>query len=119
MPRLTPARLCAAWWTLRAIRSARRLTTEGQLLRGTLPPPPSLGDDARWAVVGTLARRHTTCLVRSLVLQAWDADHGRPRDLIIGVTRPDESFGAHAWLDGDTGHGTTFTELTRRPAPSR
>jgi len=94
-----------------------------------------------------LRRRGESCLVRAVVLQAWEAAHGRRRDLIVGVTDP-AGFRAHAWLEGDPLHadagldpsrlglGETaeavdagdshggppdrrqFHELLRRPAPS-
>ena len=32
-----------------------------------------------------------TCLVRSAMLQRWDADHGVDRPLVIGVAREDRS----------------------------
>jgi hypothetical protein len=38
-------------------------------------------------------------LVNAIVLQAWEAAHGRRRDLVIGTTGP-EGFRAHAWLEG-------------------
>jgi hypothetical protein len=41
-----------------------------------------------------------TCLVNSIVVQAWEAAHGRRRDLVIGITGLD-GFRAHAWLEGD------------------
>lgn len=49
---------------------------------------------------GALRRWHETCLVNAIVLQAWEAAHGRRRDLVVGVTGPD-GFHAHAWLQGD------------------
>jgi hypothetical protein len=48
-----------------------------------------------------LRRTQETCLVNSIVLQAWEAAHGRRRDLVVGITGPDR-FRAHAWLEGDT-----------------
>jgi hypothetical protein len=45
------------------------------------------------------------------VLQAWDAAHGRSRDLVIGITGPD-GFRAHAWLDGDPTPAADEAELT-------
>lgn len=63
--------------------------------------------------------RSEKCLVRSLVLQAWDVAHGRPRDLLIGVTAPGAEFRAHAWLDGDCPSASAgFEEITRRPPPT-
>jgi hypothetical protein len=47
-----------------------------------------------------LWRMRESCLVNAIVVQAWDSAHGRRRDLVVGVTRPD-GFRAHAWLDGD------------------
>ena len=61
---------------------------------------------------------NATCLERATVLQAWDAAHDRPRELIIGVTSPRKGFRAHAWLEGDPPcHEEGFTELLRRPPP--
>ncbi len=93
-----------------------------------------------------LRRRGESCLVKAIVLQAWQAAHGRRRDLIVGVTDP-AGFEAHAWLEGDPRHTDAgvdtsqlglvgraealdagddhappdrrpFHELLRRPAPS-
>ena len=50
-----------------------------------------------------LRRRGESCLVRAIVRQAWEAAHGRRRDLIVGVTDP-AGFRAHAWLEGDPLH---------------
>lgn len=49
---------------------------------------------------GGLRRRRESCLVNAIVLQAWEAAHGRTRDLVIGTTGPN-GFRAHAWLEGD------------------
>jgi hypothetical protein len=51
-------------------------------------------------VRGGLRRFGESCLVNAIVLQAWEAAHGRRRDLVVGITRPD-GFRAHAWLQGD------------------
>jgi hypothetical protein len=70
-------------------------------------------------VRAVLRRRGESCLVRSIVLQAWYAAHGEPRDLIVGVTEPGGGFAAHAWLEGEAPHGSEpFDELLRRPAIS-
>jgi hypothetical protein len=64
-----------------------------------------------------LRRGGYTCLVRAAVRQAWEAAHGCPRDLIIGVNSPTDDFQAHAWLEGDLPDGTgEFRELLRRSA---
>jgi hypothetical protein len=81
------------------------------------PPPPLPMGCRRW-VVAVLRARGDTCLVRSAVLQAWDAAHGRPRDLVIGVTAPGEAFAAHAWLDGEPASASAgYTEVSRQPPP--
>lgn len=49
---------------------------------------------------GALRRWRESCLVNAIVLQAWEAAHGRRRDLVVGVTGPN-GFRAHAWLEGD------------------
>ncbi len=108
----------ASWWALRAARRARRdLAGHGLDELVVTPPPPLPEGSRRWASASLKASRQT-CLVRSMVLQAWDASHGRRRDLVIGVTSPRQGFRAHAWLEGDpvrTSRG--FSELSRRPAP--
>lgn len=78
--------------------------------------PPALPPSARMAVLGVLQRTRASCLERSVILQAWDAAHGRPCDLIIGVTAPGGGFQAHAWLDGEPSGGD-FTELKRLAPP--
>jgi hypothetical protein len=81
-----------------------------------LPAAPELPNEAARGVYAVLRRRTDTCLVRSMVLQTWDAAHGRPRDLIVGVTSPSDGFQAHAWLEGDPPcEAEGFRELLRRP----
>jgi hypothetical protein len=107
----------AAWWALRGARRARgTLDRDGLEAVHNLPPVPALPDSARRGVEAVLRRRHDTCLVRSIVLQAWDHAHGVPRDLIVGVTSPSAGFEAHAWLEGDPPPDEAFRELLRRPA---
>lgn len=119
MRRFHPANLRAAWWALRSARQTRRLlSTKGLDAALGPPPPPALPDEAARGARAALRRRGHTCLVRSIVMQSWDAAHGRPRDLIIGVTGSDD-FEAHAWLDGDTGEEGDFNELLRRPVAQR
>lgn len=114
------ASLRSAWWAQRAARRVRRdLAADGLDQLSVLPPPP-LPNGCRRRVVAVLGIRRDTCLVRSAVLQAWDAAHGRPRDLVIGVTAPGPGFRAHAWLDGDPPAATDgLDEFTRRPAGGR
>ena len=121
------ATLRAAWWAYRSVRGARRSLRTGGLAATSVPPPPALPEHSRRGVSAALHRTGASCLERSLVLQAWEAAHGRSRDLVVGVTAPrrDSShgsqvsrFGAHAWLDGDPPSSSAgFWELFRRAAP--
>jgi hypothetical protein len=52
-----------------------------------------------------------------LVLQAWHAARGTPRDVVIGVTRPGRAFEAHAWLEGDPSVREGEFEVLRRQPP--
>jgi hypothetical protein len=98
--RFHPDNLRAAWWAVRTARRTRRLLTARGLDAALAPPPPpSLPAAAERGVHGGLRRWGETCLVNAVVLQAWEAAHGRPRDLVIGTTGP-EGFRAHAWLEG-------------------
>jgi hypothetical protein len=111
------AALRAAWWTVRAARTARRRLASGSVDVGPLTPVPQLPPRAERGVFAVLRRSRYTCLVRALVLQAWYAAHGDARDVVIGVTSPADGFRAHAWLEGDPPHHEDGYEvLTRRPA---
>lgn len=99
--RLDPQALRAAWWALGALRNARRDLAGGKLREVVLAAPPPLSADSLRGVHAVLRRRPNSCLERSLVLQRWLAAHGRPVDVIIGVTSPSSGFRAHAWLDGE------------------
>lgn len=99
--RFHPENLRAAWWAVRTARRTRRvLAARGLDAALGPPPPPRLPAQAERGVRGALRRLHETCLVNAIVLQAWEAAHGRRRDLVVGVTGPD-GFLAHAWLQGD------------------
>ena len=111
--------LRAASWAVGAARQARRVLSEGGLDDLVLAPPPPLPARAGRGVSLAVRVVARNCLVRAAVRQAWYAAHGRPIDLVIGVTAPAEGFKAHAWLDGDPdGEAAGFRELTRRPAPA-
>lgn len=136
MHRFRPSNLRAAWWAIGTARRTRRMLSAGGLDAALAPPPPPpLPAEAERGVRGALRRLGETCLVNAIVLQAWEAAHGRRRDLVIGTTGP-QDFSAHAWLQGDSlpipgsgvrdeGHasspterpGSRFEELLRRPAP--
>jgi len=111
--------LRAAGWALRAARQARRSMRAGGIATLALPPVPDLSASAGVGVEAALRRTRYTCLERAVVRQAWAAAHGRPRDVIIGVTGPGDEFGAHAWLEGDPpSAGGGFHEILRHPAPA-
>ncbi len=117
LPRYHPATLRAAAWTWRAVRASERGYADRGLGQVELPAPPDVPDGAVRGVRAVLRRSGARCLVRSTVLQRWEAAQGRPRDLVVGVTKPSEEFKAHAWLDGDPPcHSEGFVELTRRSA---
>jgi len=108
--------LRAAWWTVRAVRGARRRTARDGLRTGqALPAVPRVPDQASRGVSAAMRLLKPSCLIRAQVLQAWDCAHGRPRDLVIGVTAPGAGFRAHAWLEGDEACEDRFAELTRIP----
>jgi hypothetical protein len=110
--------LRAAWWTVRAVRQARRrVRPDGLQRKRPLPPVPAVPERAWPGVAAVLRRLDSSCLVRAQVMQAWHASHGRRRDVVIGVTAPDEDFRAHAWLDGDEPCADSYTELTRISIP--
>ena len=69
--------------------------------------------------MGALNRLKPTCLERALVLQAWLAAHGAPRDVIIGIPPTGIRSGpAHAWVDGtDQVSPLGYLELHRLPPP--
>jgi hypothetical protein len=115
-PRFAPVTLRAAWWTFRAVRRARReLRAHG--VRACVPPPPTLPWGAGRGVNAVLRRQDPTCLERSLVLQAWLAAHGERRDVVVGVSRTDSGFGAHAWVDlpRSQSDAAIYGELMRLP----
>jgi hypothetical protein len=115
--RLLPAKLLAFAWGLRAVATARRQLARGGLDALALPPVPDVPREAKGGVETALRLSRGNCLARSAVRQAWYAAHGRPVDLIIGVTRPGGKFQAHAWLESDPASaGEGFEELARRPA---
>jgi hypothetical protein len=105
----------AAWWAVLATRRARSVDLSAPI-PPQLPPVPDVSPAAVRGVKGSLRLARATCLTRAIVLQAWLLAQGDSRDLVIGVTRPGEQFGAHAWLDGEEAcHEAGFHELARRP----
>jgi hypothetical protein len=115
MKRIDVPTLRAAFWTWRAITNVKRDLVRSRLDEVHAPTVPELPDSAGRGVAAALRRLSPTCLVQAIVLQSWHEAHGRPRDIIIGVTLPSEGFKAHAWLDGDPPcHDEGFNELVRR-----
>lgn len=115
-----PVSTCrVATWTVESVRLLRaELIDNGLEAISRLTEPPAARERHRTIVVATLWGLRATCLVRSAVLQRWDAEHGVARSLHIGVRRSDGGVEAHAWLDGER-VDTDFSELHRRPAPNR
>lgn len=119
---MNPANLKGALWAFSAARRTRR-RLEGRGIDAALEvaPPPPLPWEAERGVRAMLHLLGARCLVRAVVLQAWDAAHDRHRDLVVGV-RLAEGLQAHAWLEAasDDGEqeGRAFVEILRRPAPS-
>jgi len=113
--RLDPSTLRAAFWTLRALRSARRQLRSTGLEDLSLPRLPPLPSSAQRGVRAVLRRREHTCLERAVVLQRWRAAHGDAQDIIVGVAGTGDAFRAHAWLEDETDdHGLEeFRELRR------
>lgn len=110
---LTPTELRAARWANRALNEARRKLAAGQLEELRLPPAPTPATGVRGVRVVLRLRRHS-CLEGALVRQSWQAARGDRRAVVIGVGRPSEGFGAHAWLDGEPdGALSGMTEIKR------
>ncbi len=100
-------------WTRASVRALdQSLHRDGLAATSGLSTPPTASARHRRIVAGLLRRR--SCLVRSAVLQRWDADHGHGRPLVIGVARDGDGYAAHAWLEGERS-GDGFVDLHRRP----
>ncbi len=103
-----------AWRQDRRLRTS--LHADGIEAIDAIAPSPAVSSRHRTTVAGVVKVTGATCLVRSALLQRWDADHGMPRPLVLGVSRDAETgVAAHAWLDGERHAG--FEELLRRPPP--
>ena len=86
-------------WTLASRWRAWRHVRRVGMTIPRLPAAPHAGLGYTACVSALLRFSRGTCLVRSLVLQRWYADHGEACDVVIGVTAPSAGFKAHAWLD--------------------
>jgi hypothetical protein len=115
---LAPSSLRAAAWALLALRRARRDLAAHGLQGAWVAKPPRLPASARVGLLAVVGHRPSTCLERALVLQRWEADHGVPSDVVIGVRNASDNFQAHAWLEGMSDAGPhAFHEILRLPAP--
>jgi hypothetical protein len=114
---MRPARLRARRWAELAARDVRRQLDQGLLEHIRVPEPPPLANWTMRTVHDHLVAAGHTCLVRALVTQEWLTARGLERDVIIGVSRP-QDFEAHAWIDGEplVDSATRYTELMRLPA---
>lgn len=105
------------WWAGRSLIHVRHSLRRDAFVDVAISPPPPLPPRAVRGVRYVLRTRPGTCLQRALVLQAWHAAQGSPREVVIGVSGSSDTFTAHAWLDGDQGDpGRGFDELLRLPA---
>jgi hypothetical protein len=111
---LVPADLLAARWALAALRIARRELAAGALHGIDLPDPSRRVLRGRRGVRLALWACRASCLESALVRQRYSAAGGDVRDVVIGVGRPSDRVGAHAWLDGERDAAIAgMHELTR------
>jgi hypothetical protein len=67
--------------------------------------------------MAVIRRKPNTCLERALVLQRWEAAHGAPCDVVIGVPGRGSDFVAHAWLESmPDAQVSAYHEIHRIPA---
>jgi len=116
MRRPTRADMLGARWANRALREARAKLATGELKGITIAPPRDVPASGVRGVRAVLRLRRHSCLEGALIRQSWAASHGDRRDVVIGVRRPSEGFGAHAWLEGERdGEISGMREITRLP----
>jgi hypothetical protein len=121
LPRWHPATVVAYGWGRLALallhrRWTRRSGASVASAKDVITVPPLPAGAVR-GLESAIARGGGRCLARALLLQAWHARHGVPREVVIGVTATQSPLGfrAHAWLDGDPScHDHEFVELSRR-----
>jgi hypothetical protein len=98
-------------WTLISVRRTRGQLDSGGLSAVKLLPAPLGGRGARRGLRDAFRLTRPSCLERSLVRRAWNLRQGRNVPIVIGVRGNSESFGAHAWLQGDPPDPGDFAEL--------
>jgi hypothetical protein len=114
------ATLRAAVWTVRALWQVRRSLRRRGVAGAQVIAPPALPDAARRGMHAVLRRSGRSCLERMLVLQRWNAAHGQPAEVVIGVHGPPSGFRAHAWLDGRPDRlSGAYEEIMRIPPVER
>lgn len=97
-------------WTADALASVRdQLARTGLQQADPFRTPGRHVTDRSVHIV--LDRNGASCLERSLVRQLFYAAQGQERDLVIGVSPPDEHFHAHAWLAGDVGEDEGLVQI--------
>lgn len=118
--RLDISSLRAAAWAARGLCEARLTLRRCGMAGARVSAPPDLPRSAGRGVRAVLRRSPGTCLERALVLQRWEAAHGAPAAVVIGVQGPSGGFRAHAWLEGRPDRlAPSYAELVRLPAKFR
>jgi hypothetical protein len=108
--------LRAAVWAAQGLWQARRTLRRDGMNGARVSAPPGLPRAAGRGVHAVLRRSRASCLERALVLQRWEAAHGAPAAVVIGVQAPGAGFRAHAWLDGRPDRlAGAYQELVRLP----
>jgi Transglutaminase-like superfamily len=112
--------LRAAAWAAHGLWQARRTLRRDGMTGARVGAPPPLPRSAGRGVHAVLRRSPASCLERALVLQRWEAAHGAPAAVVIGVQGPARGFRAHAWLEGRADRlAGTYEELVRLPPDFR
>lgn len=111
VPRTAVDATVTAVWAAQQLRRLRRDLESDGVRAAVARPPRARSRRAGHALMATARLGRATCLERSLLRQAWLRERGMARDVVIGVRR-DESFAAHAWLEGD-GDGAGYVEMHR------
>jgi hypothetical protein len=98
---VTVAQVRIALWVL-PWRALAKSITVSRNVRSLPPSLPLSPQRLEWAV--TVASRvvpHATCLTQALALQQLLARHGYRSIVQVGVSKVDERFTAHAWVEHD------------------
>ena len=106
-------------WAVASARRVRRQLRSGGLASVTVLPAPPGGRGARRGLRDGLRLTGPSCLERSLVRRAWNLRQGVETPIVIGIrgSGSGETFGAHAWLQGDPPDPGGFAEILVWPQP--